>query len=580
MLSYSLLGLALASAASASRKCRCLSTDPCFPSRSQWNTFARSLSQPLIANQRPLASPCYPTSQDYSPSACAAATTGHLDDDFLATSSNALQYTNFESVLTNTSIQGCGFDVAPNSTCFQGRVPTYSINATTVADVQSAVRFAAQHNLRLVVKNTGHDFMGRAFGVGAVELFTGGLQGANFSDSFVPAGARHSTPGQSAVTIGSGMLWGDVYRLVNDQNHTVVGGFSRSVGAGGGWPTGAGHSVMSSHYGLGVDNTLQYTVVLPNASHVTANSYQNADLFWALRGGGAPSFGIVTSITYRTHPNLPYTAAFYTATANSSSSYHQLLETWVGTHNAIADAGWSGPWPFSNGSLFLTMVTPGTPASPAANTTMQAFFDASRQIPGVNVSLAMSVEYASWYEFFYNNLVDPSRGFGLNFAQQTLYSVQASWLMPRELTAPENAATLAGVLTQIGLGLPFLDAGGVVGNVSVNATSITPAWRNTVSDMTLAANFDQSSTAAEVQAAIQSVHAQIQPIRDLAPPPTGGQYINEPDILLEDWQEAQWASNYPRLRAIKKAIDPNDLLIIRHGVNSEGWDDEIICKTT
>lgn len=47
-----------------------------------------------------------------------------------------------------------------------------------------------------------------------------------------------------------------------------------------------------------------------------------------------------------------------------------------------------------------------------------------------------------------------------------------------------------------------------------------------------------------------------------------------------DWQGAYWGKNYPRLLAIKKAIDPKDLLIVRKGVNSESWDDEITCKTT
>jgi hypothetical protein len=54
----------------------------------------------------------------------------------------------------------------------------------------------------------------------------------------------------------------------------------------------------------------------------------------------------------------------------------------------------------------------------------------------------------------------------------------------------------------------------------------------------------------------------------------------QPDILEPDWQQAYWGSHYPRLLAIKKKIDPKDLLIVRKGVNSEGWDDEIICKKT
>jgi FAD/FMN-containing dehydrogenase len=77
----------------------------------------------------------------------------------------------------------------------------------------------------------------------------------------------------------------------------------------------------------------------------------------------------------------------------------------------------------------------------------------------------------------------------------------------------------------------------------------------------------------------KALHEQIQPFRALAPPPYGGMYLNEPDILEKEWQLAQWGEQYPRLLAIKKDIDPKDLLIVRLGVNSEGWDQEIICKT-
>jgi len=52
----------------------------------------------------------------------------------------------------------------------------------------------------------------------------------------------------------------------------------------------------------------------------------------------------------------------------------------------------------------------------------------------------------------------------------------------------------------------------------------------------------------------------------------------QPDILLENWQEATWGSNYQRLLAIKKEIDPENLFIVRQGVNSEGWDYESVCK--
>lgn len=54
---------------------------------------------------------------------------------------------------------------------------------------------------------------------------------------------------------------------------------------------------------------------------------------------------------------------------------------------------------------------------------------------------------------------------------------------------------------------------------------------------------------------------------------------SQPAIFQPNFQETYWGNHYPRLRAFKEALDPKDLLIVRQGVNSEGWDDEILCKT-
>ena len=54
---------------------------------------------------------------------------------------------------------------------------------------------------------------------------------------------------------------------------------------------------------------------------------------------------------------------------------------------------------------------------------------------------------------------------------------------------------------------------------------------------------------------------------------------SQPDILEPNWQTSYWGNHYPRLLAFKKILDPNDLLIVPQGVNSEQWDPEILCKT-
>ena len=150
-----LLLLLLVNAAIAWQKCKTLPGDPSFPSPDTWASFAKNLSQPLISNQLPLGAPCHTTSPAYDPQACAAVTAQQFSHNFLAASSNGIQWTNFMELVGNDTVYQCVFDPQPNATCYQGRVPSYSINVSTVADVQHTIRFATTHNLHLVVKNNG-----------------------------------------------------------------------------------------------------------------------------------------------------------------------------------------------------------------------------------------------------------------------------------------------------------------------------------------------------------------------------------------------------------------------------------------
>ena len=70
--------------------------------------------------------------------------------------------------------------------------------------------------------------------------------------------------------------------------------------------------------------------------------------------------------------------------------------------------------------------------------------------------------------------------------------------------------------------------GGVVANVSTDAAAIAPAFRTSISDMTVVCSFDETKDATVVQNAMEGCHQQILPLRALAPPQAdGGQYLNE-----------------------------------------------------
>ena len=148
--------LALGTGASASSQCKCTPSDSCFPSEEEWASLSQNLSHPVVSGQRPLAAVCYEGTSSYNAAACDTGVAYQYDEDYRADHSNSLMWTNFEALIANGTIYGCPFDTTSgDGICHQGRVPTYSINATTVSDVQNTLKFVQEHNLRLVVKNTG-----------------------------------------------------------------------------------------------------------------------------------------------------------------------------------------------------------------------------------------------------------------------------------------------------------------------------------------------------------------------------------------------------------------------------------------
>jgi hypothetical protein len=137
-------------------------------------------------------------------------------------------------------------------TCEIGGYPTYVVNVTNVAQIQLAVNFARNLNLRLVVKNTGHDFNGKAAGKGALSIWTHWLKDKAFYPQYKAANGYVGP----AIKIGSGVQVWEAYEYAKANGVTVIGGEAITVGMGGGYTAGGGHSPLSSLYGMAADQVL------------------------------------------------------------------------------------------------------------------------------------------------------------------------------------------------------------------------------------------------------------------------------------------------------------------------------------
>ena len=262
--------LSLFAANKATSTCRCLYDQLCWPKENEFATLATQLSQPLL-HPLPPASPCYPPS---TPSGnCSIVIANYTNGNWRSDQPGSMQNTNFEAfIFPNDTISACYLNATLGFPCGQGSVPPVGVDARSASDVQAAINFVKQHNLKLAVKNTGHDYLGRSTARGGFLIWTHFMKDMSYNSTFIPQGAPVSTentfngkfpPHSSflgdlpsymlAVTFGAGVQWHEAYDFVQKQGRSIVGGISpgASVGAAGGWVMGGGHSILSPKFGLG-----------------------------------------------------------------------------------------------------------------------------------------------------------------------------------------------------------------------------------------------------------------------------------------------------------------------------------------
>ena len=151
------------------------------------------------------------------------------------------------------------------SACHQGRIPHYSASVQYPEQVKKAVLFAKTHNLRLVIKNTGHDGSGRSSSPDSVQIHTHGLKGIHYHPNFSTEDDNGDVTLVPAVTIGAGVMQWELYQRGAQQGFIVVGGECPTVGAAGGFLQGGGvSSFLAPSKGLAVDNVVEFQIVLAN----------------------------------------------------------------------------------------------------------------------------------------------------------------------------------------------------------------------------------------------------------------------------------------------------------------------------
>src|SRR6201993_692598 len=158
--------------------------------------------------------------------------------------------------------------------------PRLIARCVDVADVIAAVRFGVANGMLTAIRGGGHNGAGLGVCDGGLVIDLSRMKGIRVN------------PSDKTVRVEAGCVWGDVDHATHPFGLATPSGFISTTGVAG-LTLGGGIGYLSRRYGLTIDNLLSVDMVLADGSFVTANSKENPDLFWALRGGDG-NFGVVT----------------------------------------------------------------------------------------------------------------------------------------------------------------------------------------------------------------------------------------------------------------------------------------------
>eukprot|EP00937_MAST-01D_sp_MAST-1D-sp2_P005716 g5716.t1 len=466
-------------------------------------------------------------------------------------------------------------------------LPAFALTARGAADVQAAVRFAASRRVRLSVKSTGHSYTGRSTAAGSLLVFLHAMQNISFHHAF-DDGCEGSGGGEVAVSVEPGVTFGALYAAVDNVTRplnatpgefAVVGGGGSTVSAAGGYMLGGGHSVLSRSLGLAADNVLALELVLPNGTHAVATRCANSDVFWAARGGGGGTFGVLLRATHRLH-RTPRTSAAGTGVIGLEARYpvgvlaaeRERGAAWL--RDVIAAQPRVGPaW-----GCYL-QVLPAVAALSRLATWKTSCLHwggdavaASAAIAPLRAAFAAHPAAAArWATANYSSFWDWKRRDDGGDTTGVATVLSSRILPPAALNGTGAAAALAdvllgGVAKAVNLQIALVLGGAAARGDAQRGNGVSPHMRRGLWHIVGATGWLPIEPEAVQERATAKVRAFGAQLRSLAP--ESGAYVNEDDYAEPGWRESFFGSNYERLLAIKAQLDPAGLLTCRNCVGS------------
>ncbi|TGO76857.1 hypothetical protein BELL_0134g00180 [Botrytis elliptica] len=539
--------------------CRALPGDQSWPSTTEWNNLNSTVNGRLVATV-PIASPCH--EPNYSATECAYLQANWANPSLHWNSSSSLIAPYF-ATLGN---QSCNPFSSEQSLCSLGNLVNYAVNVSTPNDAVAAIQFAKNHNIRFVIRNTGHDYLGKSTGAGSLAVWTHNLKDISFSDW------KSDYFTGKVMKIGAGIQGFEALEAAHDAGFVTVGGYTQ----------GGGHSALSSNFGMAADQALSWEVVTASGNVVTASRTENKDLYWALSGGGGGTYGVIISLTVRVYPDTVVSGASleFSATGGNTSieTFWKGVEAFHTYLPGMVDAGTMVGYGASSSVFRIIGMTAYNKTKADVQALLANFTDKLTTL-GINFTVAYT-QYPTYLDHYNQSLgplpYGPWGGPGVNTGGGRLIS--------RSVVQENNKAYVATIRNVTNAGIPYTGVALNVSSPHITSTAdnaLLPAWRDALIHVILTIPWNYSAPISEMVAAQYHMINEIIPQFEVLTP-GGGTYLNEGNFRKPDWQQTFYGKNYRKLLGIKNKWDPDQIFYATTAVGSEAWRIEAdgrMCRT-
>jgi FAD/FMN-containing dehydrogenase len=436
---------------------------------------------------------------------------------------------------------------------FDSIKPQAVVQCRSADDVREALAFVRRFGLAVTPRSGGHGYAGYSTGNGVV--------------IDVAPMASIQTDGDMA-TIGAGAKLIDVYDQLIARGVCIPSGSCPTVGIAG-ITMGGGIGLLDRAHGLTCDNLLSAEVVTADGRIRTCDAGRDADLFWALRGGGGGNFGVVTSFTFRTHPIRD--VEFYSL-GWSFSAAREVFLAWEDWARTLPDEVWAN-------LVFWTFAPPPNEISLSiAGLSFGEGDDLRRRLDALVAAVGAAPLYRTQTATDYRDLLIGGAGCPTSKVsechlpgqtpdgrlERTAFAASSD-IFDQWLPADGVDAMIAAIRRRHeegGVGGVLMDLmGGAVNRVAPTATAFV--HRSSVFTAQYYAPFRVGTAPAVVDDAQTWAHGMRAVMKAWS---SGRAYQNYVDAAIPDWRAAYYGANYARLVQVKAAYDPDWIFRFEQGI--------------